>query len=179
MRTTANVSLALSLAALLGGALPLLSCTDPVLDARIASLGPEVGTPGPNHRPGQPCCVCHSEFGTDPKHIFTVAGTVFDSPTSLNPVPDVEVRLVSADNKGIVKLTNASGNFYLTEAEYPFAFPLRVRLSKGAVEKSMQSHIGREPSCAGCHFDPPNVGEGRVHYTAFQAVGHVYFSAGP
>jgi hypothetical protein len=45
--------------------------------------------------------------------------------------------------------------------------------------QKMLSHVGREPSCAGCHFNPPDAGfapDGRplVHYTAFQAVGQIH-----
>ena len=40
-------------------------CNDPVPDAEIAvTLGPEPkGSPGPDHRPGQPCVLCHSDGG--------------------------------------------------------------------------------------------------------------------
>lgn len=154
------------------------SCTDPVLDDQIAGLGPETGETGPNHRPGQPCVLCHSAYGTATP-VFSVAGTVFDSPSNTTGVADVEIRMVGSDNARPTRVitTNAAGNFYITKDEYDPAFPLRVRISKGNTERSMQSHIGREPSCAGCHFDPPDAGPGRVSYAAFQAVGHLYLNS--
>ncbi len=38
---------------------------DPVHDEEVAALGPEPGggAPGPEHRPGQPCLVCHGGSG--------------------------------------------------------------------------------------------------------------------
>lgn len=152
------------------------SCTDPVLDDEIDSLGPETGDVGPLHRPGQPCVVCHSEFGPASDAVFLLGGTVFDSPLRATPVEGVEVRIVDAAGARFSKLTNAAGNFYVTSGEGELRFPVRVRISKNGVERPMLSHIGREPSCANCHFDPPDAGPGRVHYKAFQAVGHIYLN---
>ena len=57
----------------------LVGCfVDPVHDEQVAALGPEPAgeSPGPLHRPGQPCLVCHGGLG--PAHqSFSVAGTVF------------------------------------------------------------------------------------------------------
>lgn len=152
------------------------SCTDPVLDQEIEALGPEQGEPGPDHRPGQPCVLCHSEFGTAPDSVFTLAGTVFDAPTRYVGVEGVEVRIVDSGNSKWTAISNRAGNFYLTKGQGEVKFPVRVRISKGGVERPMLSHIGREPSCAGCHFNPPNAGPGKVHYKAFQAVGHIYLN---
>ena len=151
----------------------LTSCTDPVLDNEIKSLGGETGEANAEHRPGQPCVVCHSEFGTS-KSVFRLAGTVFDSPTKVTGVEGVEVRIVDAYGTRFTKLTNRAGNFWVASAEGEVKFPVRVRISKNGVERPMLSHIGREPSCAQCHFDPPQAGPGKVHYKAFEAVGHLY-----
>ena len=72
----------------LGGlfALTSLSCTDPVLDDQIEALGPETGNPGPTHRPGQPCVLCHSQLGPASDSVFLLAGTVYDSPTRITPL---------------------------------------------------------------------------------------------
>jgi len=164
----------------LGGlfALTSLSCTDPVLDDQIEALGPETGNPGPTHRPGQPCVLCHSQLGPASDSVFLLAGTVYDSPTRITPLEGVEVLVVDAYGTQFRKLTNSAGNFYIASAEGggEIAFPVRVHIARGGIERPMLSHIGREPSCAGCHYDPPNAGPGKVHYKAFQAVGHVYLN---
>lgn len=59
--------------------------TDPVHDAEVAALGPEVpGMPKSlyeYHRAGQPCLVCHG--GEGPAHTqFSFGGTVFAGPFS-------------------------------------------------------------------------------------------------
>lgn len=151
------------------------ACTDPVLDRQIEALGPEPGEVNAEHRPGQPCVVCHSEFGTS-SSIFGLAGTVFESPTKIVGVEGVEVRVVDAHGTRFTKLTNRAGNFYISSAEGAVRFPVRVRISKNGEERPMLSHIGREPSCAGCHFNPPTAGPGKVHYKAFEAVGHIYLN---
>lgn len=159
----------------------MLSCTDPVLDQKIAELGPEQGSPGPDHRPGQPCVLCHSEFGTA-SGIFTVAGTVYESPTSPKGAQGVQVLLRAADNSQFTATTGISGNFQIRKNEWDPPFPLLVQIYKeGVAIQKMQSHIGREPSCATCHFNPPDAGvapDGRplVHYKSFQAVGQIYLN---
>jgi hypothetical protein len=170
MRTSASLLVACTALASM-----LASCTDPVLDDQIEALGPETGDANAEHRPGQPCVLCHSEFGTS-STVFRLAGTVFDAPTRIAGIAGVEVRIVDASGARFVALTNRVGNFFLSSAEGEVKFPVRVRISKDGVERVMLSHIGREPSCAGCHFDPPAAAPGKVHYKAFQAVGHLYLN---
>src|SRR4051794_4421968 len=76
------------------GPLAFVSCGDPVSDARIAALGPEDPgvPPGPLHRPGQPCVVCHSRQG--PASPFLVAGTVYSERGSKTPLANVAVDIV-------------------------------------------------------------------------------------
>lgn len=185
------------------------SCTDPVYDQQIQDLGDEAPgvDPGPNHRPGQPCVLCHSSTGPASDAQFAMAGTVFETPTSIKGVPGVEVLLVDANgvspidaNSGfrIPIVTNLAGNFYVPTSIWNPAFPVRVAIFCSGTQiqgpdgipvtcgfpgqrKQMQSHIGREPSCAGCHYDATRFGPdggARVNpIKALSAVGHVYMTS--
>ena len=71
-------SLLLPLAVVAAASGGVLSCYDPVHDQEVAALGGEAPgvSPGPTHRPGQPCNVCHG--GVGPANLrFSVAGTVY------------------------------------------------------------------------------------------------------
>lgn len=173
-----NRVLLFSLITMLPVAVLLASCTDPVLDQQIAALGPEVGEPGPDHRPGQPCVLCHSEFGTA-EGVFTVAGTIYETQGAPQGAPNVEVLIRAADNSSFPVRTGPSGNFFIRKSQWDPPFPLIVHIYRDGVIKRMLSHIGREPSCSTCHFNPPDAGfapDGRplVHYKSFQAVGQIY-----
>src|ERR1700677_3462733 len=109
--------------------LGLVSC-DPVLDDAVAALGPETPPgvrPGPLHRPGQPCLLCHDgAFGDPPA--FSVAGTVYRIPSSLEPAVDATIELADVTGSRPPKppLTNTAGNFYIPVQEWTPVFPLRV-----------------------------------------------------
>jgi hypothetical protein len=136
------------------------ACTDPVRDRQIAELGGELPgeTPGPDHRAGQPCVLCHSEGGPAEKFPYAVAGTVYLTPQAGSKgAENVIVNLVDA-NGGVPRVagvTTVSGNFFIRKNEWPdMAFPLRVALYKkadGKPEQTMQSLIGRDGSCNYCH----------------------------
>jgi hypothetical protein len=131
-----------------------LAC-DPVQDDAIAALGGEVGGvyPGPFHRPGQPCLLCHDGALGDPAE-FSVAGTVFMHPTGTAPVNRATVELQDADGKGFEVVTNAAGNFFISPRHYAPRYPLEVKVHFENEVTTMHSTIGREGACAGCHFDP-------------------------
>ena len=75
------------------------SCTDPVRDQQIERLGGEDPRvpPGPEHRPGQPCVLCHSDGGPASDLKFAIAGTIFEtsSPES-NGAEGVKVFFIDA-----------------------------------------------------------------------------------
>jgi hypothetical protein len=131
------------------------SCGDPVREQRVASLGAEAPgvPPGPLHRPGQPCGVCHGDGG-DAKPSFSVSGTVYASPDGDAPLPRVRVRLLDARGVSHVTETNCAGNFFLTPTELAPTYPLWVTLERGEDVVEMRSAISREASCAGCHARP-------------------------
>jgi hypothetical protein len=151
-------------------ALLLVSCTtDPVHDAEVSGLGPELpGVPtGPYHRAGQPCGVCHG--GQGPAHtVFSLAGTVFSYPyPTMDKVGGVVVNVQDDTGSVCTAITNCVGNFYL-QPNTPInpcdpAFPVWVGLAPpGTISQGsnantvwMVGRIGRDSSCAACHSDPP------------------------
>jgi hypothetical protein len=142
---------------------------DPVPQEIIDSLGEETGTPGPTHRPGQPCLVCHSTYegaapamavgGTVYKQVSdmdagTDAGTDMDAGTPmvrLVPAPRVPVVITDSSGDSRKTCTNSAGNFYIEKSKWDdIAFPLAVT----AGDREMRSLIGRDGSCASCHKNP-------------------------
>jgi len=109
--------------------------------------------------------LCHSERGSA-KPTFVLAGTVFWGPQNYDRrVDHAYVRVVGPDKTQRCFVTNCNGNFFVREQDYPnLKFPLlvsveRVRNPAGNTpddqktlqKRPMAGHIGREPSCAGCH----------------------------
>lgn len=126
---------------------------DPVQAEKIRALPPEdaQGT-RPEHRAGQPCVDCHSTYeGAEPK--LAIAGTIFSQTAKgyLNGVHGVFVTIHDSAGATYKACTNTTGNFYITTADLQgiddFAFPLTVSVAG----VKMNSLIGRERSCAGCH----------------------------
>ena len=148
-----------------------LSCGDPVHDNQVAALGPEPAgsSPGPTHRPGQPCLVCHD--GSGPGNLkLSVAGTVYAVKGQTDPLPNTLVTLTDATGSGRTATTNSVGNFLVPFSEWAPTAPINVALSYPADvdppqnTATMKSHIGRDGSCASCHYDPPGPATpGRVY----------------
>lgn len=146
--------------------------SDPVHDAAVQALGPEVpGIPrGPYHRAGQPCTVCHSSAGPA-QTVFSLAGTVFSAATvpasQAGPigVDGASVGVLDDDGARTVITTNCVGNFFVSPDVFNPAFPILVNVSKAeAGVVTMKSHISRDSSCASCHSDPQST----------TSPGHVY-----
>ena len=140
-------SVALSLAPL-----AIVGC-DPVHASEIDALGGEApGVPeGPLHRPGQPCLLCHDGEIGDPT-AFSVGGTVFDTPSSMQGVVGATVAMTDTIGSSDTATTNAAGNFYVTPPEWTPIYPIvEVQVQSGNVTVSMETLIGRNGSCAGCH----------------------------
>jgi hypothetical protein len=132
------------------------SC-DPVHDRAVSALGGETPgvPPGPMHRPGQPCLLCHDGAQGDPP-AFSMAGTVFLYANSAAQVASgATVTLEDKDGSTISTTVNQAGNFFLTPDTYSPTYPVHVKsVTLGDVSISMHSHIGGNGSCAGCHADP-------------------------
>lgn len=143
----------LGIAALALAAAGAAACTnDPVPQEIIDGLGEETGDPGPTHRPGQPCLVCHSSY-EGAKPFMAVAGTVYtkDPMGKAISAPSVLITITDSSGDSRMACTNAAGNFYIEkDAWSDIAFPLGVE--GGGLR--MNSLIGRDGSCASCHKPP-------------------------
>lgn len=150
----------IAVAGLVAFACAFVSCTDPVRDRQIAELGgedPAVPT-GPQHRPGQPCVLCHSSGGPASKFPFAVAGTVFETNRPDSSGADgVQVLFIDAASSQRRYDTNAAGNFYIPESEWSdLTFPFKVGLlTKAGKQVPMSSTVNREGSCNFCHRPVP------------------------
>ncbi len=148
-------TLVLSLSVALTAAAAGTACYDPEHDEEVAALGGEVPgvPPGPTHRPGQPCLVCHG--GSGPAHVvFSVAGTVFQYPGSTAAAVDAGVQLEDSDGRFYASYTNSAGNFYVPESSWSPVYPMSVpRLtdSTGDNPEQMLTLVNRAGSCASCH----------------------------
>lgn len=132
-------------AALAGG------CQDPVRQEQIDKLGPEAPgvLPGPLHRPGQPCLLCHELAGLAPR--FTAAGTVFQTPAKQQPVGGIQVQLIDAARRWFVAYTNCAGNFFVMPQEFEPVMPLWVSLSGQSLHIDMESPMNKDGDCGTCH----------------------------
>ena len=147
-------------------ALGLIACESPVHDAQVDALGPEAPgvSPGPTHRPGQPCTVCHGGKGPGSPQ-FDMAGTVFARADDREGVAGATVWLTEKSGKGVGLFTNEVGNFYTVEGELGLEFPLWTSVEYDGATVEMRTPIFRARACAECHSDP--IGQ--------SSVGHVYF----
>ena len=165
-------------AATLSAAL-LWACSDPLHDARVASLGDEAAgvAPGPGHRPGQPCLTCHGGIG--PADVdFGVAGTIYQTAAEGSPplagatVTMFDATQLADGGAPHTATTNAAGNFFIRNDEWSPTFPLHdIAVVAPGMDTPTIMHTvaGRDGSCATCHFDP----RGRDSH------GHVYLVVDP
>src|SRR5256885_548947 len=120
-------ALGLALCVLLAAA----PCQDPTVESAIAALGPEDRgvSPGPLHRPGQPCVLCHGDGGT--ARTFVVAGTIYRDKGRPTVAPGAKVLFLDADGHGFTAEANCAGNFYVEPRQWAPRFPLWVTLPAG------------------------------------------------
>jgi len=151
------------------------SCSDPVQSAAVVAEGKETsGIPkGPLHRAGQACVVCHQEGGPAGAHVFSLAGTVFASPTELVGVDKADVQITDSVGAKFVATTNCVGNFFVRPEQFAPRFPVLVRVAKNRTSRTMKSPIGRDPSCGSCHKVQVNADNRAT------SVGHIYLFGGP
>lgn len=137
------------------------ACGDPVHDMQREALGGEVdGVPkGPLHRPGQPCLVCHSDYG--PAHmVLSFGGTVYEYQYDTNlgdaPLANASITLTDQTGRSYLTATNCAGNFFVQRADFDPVFPVSVRLEYGNLPHipQMTTRIRRDGSCASCHYEP-------------------------
>lgn len=121
------------------------------------------------HRPGQPCLVCHGAAYHPGNDVFVLAGTVYptvDAPDDRG-LEGVEVSFIDDAGHEFFALTNRVGNFMVEvrsglEAPQQRArgrlripwepvFPVSVAVLYQSEDVSMESLIWRDGSCAACH----------------------------
>jgi hypothetical protein len=161
------------------GAAFVWSCGDPLHNARVEALGSEQSgvSPGPTHRPGQPCLTCHGGMG--PADVeFGVAGTIFQNSNSGSPgLAGATVTIYDATEAldggtPHTATTNSAGNFYIQSDAWSPTYALHdISVGFAGLDSPTQMHgnVGRDGSCATCHFDPAGTG----------SHGHIYLVVDP
>jgi hypothetical protein len=151
---------------LLASAVAAATACDPVHDRQVSSLGadPTGQRNGPLHRAGEPCVACHDGSLGGPRQ-FSVAGTVFARASDTQGLAGATVTLTSTGGDTFTTTTNQAGNFYVLPSQWTPVYPMGVKISAQGSTAVMQTHVGREASCAGCHRDPAGP----------DSPGHVYF----
>jgi hypothetical protein len=146
------------------------ACGDPVHDNGVKALGGETNGvgPGPLHRPGQPCLVCHGGAGPGSPE-FAVAGTVFKTLDGRDFLPGADVTLTDTAGREVTLRTNQNGNYYIPAEQWTVAYPMHVKVTYKGKVAEMKTHVGRDGACATCHVDP----------VSQSTVGHVYLVADP
>ena len=143
------------LVAWFAGLVAWVGCGDPVADAAVSALGPEAADvpPGPKHRPGQPCVVCHGPSG-DAKPAFSLAGTLYREKGNPVVLGHADVTVTDAGGRKFVARSNCAGNFYVASDQFAPVAPFWVSVSYLAETIDMESPVYREGSCAACHREP-------------------------
>jgi hypothetical protein len=165
---------ALAVATIAFGAASLAAfACDPVQNDAVDALGDEVPgvRPGPLHRPGQPCLVCHDGTLGNPNE-FSVAGTIFQNAFARTAAAGATVTLTGADGKTFEAYTNEAGNFYIQPREWTPAYPMKAAVTYQGITVKMTAVIGRDGSCGKCHTDP--VGPGSPSHIYIPPDGGTY-----
>jgi hypothetical protein len=131
-----------------------VACEDETHNEAVAALGPEVSgvSPGPLHRPGQPCLTCHG--GSGPAKLqFSEGGTVYLDQGGGKPAPGVSVQIEDILGKVWTVPTNDAGNFYVPLTDFAPHYPTQMQVTSpdGTLVLQMLTHVGRDCSCADCH----------------------------
>jgi hypothetical protein len=141
---------------LLFALLAAAGCYDAVHDQEVGALGSDPAPAGPQHRPGQPCLVCHG--GSGPASLqLSVGGTVYDTQGQTAPSSGTVVTIEDIDGVFFDATTNEAGNFFTTQSEFVPHYPIQMTVTSadGTVQQSMLTHSSREGSCAACHQATP------------------------
>jgi len=138
------------------------ACANPVHADAVAALGDEAPgvSPGPDHRPGQPCLTCHGGDGPGPD--FAIAGTIYETRGRNKPLEGVAVTLTDANRDTRQPVSNSVGNFYLRAEQWSPTFPVFVNLNYADpatgknVSIDMLTRLGGNGGCAFCHHGADN-----------------------
>ena len=169
LRMSPRGSLAASLAVMIGAIVVASGCIGESPEQRDRAAQGEAEDGDEEHRPGQPCLVCHGQDYNPGDDVFAVAGTIYRSPSDPDRqgLEGASVSITDDDGRTFVALTNRVGNFMI-EVEsgidqprqesrgrllipWQPTFPLTVEIDHAGDSQVMESKIWREGSCAGCH----------------------------
>jgi hypothetical protein len=131
----------------------LATCVDATHDQQVQALGGEVNgvPPGPDHRPGQPCLVCHGGQGPASGQL-SVAGTAYAVYQQSTPAVGASVQIEDITGAVFTLRTNEVGNFYIPVQDWQPTYPLgQIQVSLGPASEQMTTHVGRDGSCCSCH----------------------------
>lgn len=151
-----------------------LSCNDAEHDLQVSALGPEdpAVPAGPDHRPGQPCLVCHG--GAGPAHTqFSVAGTVYAFEGSVARAVGAIAQIEDVDGVVYNAKTNTAGNFFVSPSDFTPHYPTynQVMSADGSKSQGMVTLVNREGSCGTCHVSPRGPDSQGPVYLALPASG--------
>jgi hypothetical protein len=137
-------------------------------EAARSALGPAKDG-DEEHRPGQPCLACHGADYSPGGRVFVLAGTIYDfaSDSDDQGLEGATVHVEDAEGHKFDALTNRVGNFMVRvntsvseqqqftkgrlSIPWELVYPLTVSVIIAGEDKSMESQIWREGSCAACH----------------------------
>jgi len=143
--------------AAVGLATALAACVDESHELQVQSLGGEAPgvSPGPLHRPGQPC--------------------------QSAPAAGAQVVIVDSAASVFTINTNEAGNFYIPTGVWSPVMPTWVpQITLGKTTAIMQTHISRAGSCADCHtLNPSPTSPGPVYMNRASAAPAASMGAGP
>jgi Fe-S cluster biogenesis protein NfuA len=133
----------------------VVGCADPVHDRAVDALGPEArGVPkGPEHRPGQPCLLCHGGEGPA-DFVMSFGGTVYTHLNGAEPAVGAIVRVVDAEQRTYDTPTNGVGNFWIPAREFEPVFPVTAAVTLAGYSRVMRTTMRLDGSCNGCHSSP-------------------------
>jgi len=139
------VAVVVALAALPG-------CSDPVHDQAIDDLGGEAAgvEPGPEHRPGQPCLLCHDGHGSGGGE-FSIAGTLYQRAGGRAPLVGALVRIIDSTGRQYGVRSNCAGNFIIDAGSFRPKYPIWTKIEYAGHTAEMISASFREGSCSACH----------------------------
>ncbi len=101
-----------------------------------------------HHFPGENCLACHDSSLSDGAPEFSLAGTLYNGPSGLLPVPNATIIVIDANNRQFLLPTQQNGNFFTTA---PIAFPVRVSASQCPKTKPMLGLSAGNCNAGGCH----------------------------
>jgi hypothetical protein len=123
-------------------------------DAKKTCEVPVTNVGDGHHYAGENCMDCHNGDSANGAPKFTVAGTLYNGPSGVKPVPNATVTLIDAMGREFRLPTQQNGNFW-TSADV--ALPVTSAASSCPKTKPMVSPSLGNCNSSGCHSDRATV----------------------